>query len=499
MSWLQIKLTAADDDAAYVSNILSKAGAVAVTLQDAADQPQYEPAPGEAPLWKATQIIGLFAADADMVDVLDQLRAACNPAVVDSSHIEPLEDQDWERLWMDQFKPTRFGNRLWICPSWCEPPDPEAVNVLLDPGLAFGTGTHPTTALCLEWLDQADMCDTLVIDYGCGSGILSLAAAKLGAAHVYAVDHDPQALQATHDNACRNQIDERITTLLPDQLPAVSRDILIANILAGPLKTLAREFSSLVKPHGRLILSGILAEQAADVSDAYRPWFENPRITERDGWVRIDSIRIAEEEISDDLPDEAASALPVYRRPGSIDLNTIAAESIKAATSFPQHSPVPDKPRHTAIWSAAILLALAVFTTQYGYFYRNDLASHSVLRPWLENMCAVIRCKIPFRSNPAQIRVLAREVASHPAVSGALLINTTLVNDADYPQRYPLLELSLTDFNGDTLALRRFRPEEYLDASVDSGQGMPPHVPVQALLEIADPGKDVVGFRFGFF
>src|SRR5690606_25394554 len=205
---------------------------------------------------------------------------------------EEIADQDWERSWMDNFKPMRFGRRLWIVPSWHEAPEPDAVNLLLDPGLAFGTGTHPTTALCLEWLDSQGLDGLQVIDFGCGSGILAIAALLLGADRVTGTDIDPQALEASRDNAQRNQLaDERLPLYLPADMPAEPADILVANILAGPLVSLAPQLTGLVKPGGRIALSGILAEQTEEILAAYRDAFELDPVADKDGWLRVSGVR----------------------------------------------------------------------------------------------------------------------------------------------------------------------------------------------------------------
>ncbi|MEQ6340826.1 MAG: 50S ribosomal protein L11 methyltransferase [Gammaproteobacteria bacterium] len=296
MPWLQLKLNAKPDTAQHLADLLSEAGASAVTLQDGADQPLYEPPPGVTPLWTQTSVTGLFEADADLDAVLEYLRVALGQDEPPIHRIAPLEDKDWEREWMDNFHPMRFGDRLWICPSWRSPPEPDAVNVLLDPGLAFGTGTHPTTALCLEWLDQHDIAGKDVIDYGCGSGILAVAAAKLGARRVWAVDYDPQALLATTLNAEKNAVDAVITTVLPKDLaahfPGEPVDLLIANILAKPLIDLAPPFAELVRPGGSIVLSGVLDSQSDDVAGHYQPWFDMAPRVEREEWVRLSGIRI---------------------------------------------------------------------------------------------------------------------------------------------------------------------------------------------------------------
>ena len=192
---------------------------------------------------------------------------------------------------MDQFQPLQFGRRLWICPKWHTPPQPDDVNIMLDPGLAFGTGTHPTTALCLEWLDSKDLNGKTMIDYGCGSGILAIAAAKLGAHQVYAVDHDPQALNATTNNAIANLVDDRISISAPVALPDLTVDVLLANILAGPLLDLAPRFAQLVRKGGSLVLSGILNEQTSILMEKYHTWFNMEPATTREEWVRLNGQR----------------------------------------------------------------------------------------------------------------------------------------------------------------------------------------------------------------
>lgn len=285
MPWLQLELEATPDNAEQLSELLHTAGASAVTLQDAADQPLFEPPLGTTPLWNTTRVIGLFAADTDVPVVLASLQQQLEPDPLPAWHLNPLEDRDWVRAWMDDFQPMRFGERLWICPSGYTPPEPQAVNILLDPGLAFGTGTHPTTAMCLRWLDAHAPQGLTVIDYGCGSGILAIAACKLGARHANGVDTDPQALLATHDNAEKNQVSDCIDVYLPADFPPQPVPLLLANILAGPLQSLAHRFSELVKPAGHIVLSGILAEQAELVMQQYRAAFDIQLIDQQEDWV----------------------------------------------------------------------------------------------------------------------------------------------------------------------------------------------------------------------
>ncbi len=285
MAWIQFIFDCTPDVADHLSDLLSECGASAVTLQDNADQAIYEPEIGTTPLWASTNVIALFDATTDTATIINLLGTLLAPTAVPKYRIEAVEDKDWVREWMDNFKPISFGEKLWICPSWHTPPQANAINIMLDPGLAFGTGTHPTTALCLNWLDQAALKEKTVIDYGCGSGILAIAAALLGAQKVIGVDTDPQALEATQANAKRNGVE--IDTYLPDDCPAISCDVLLANILAGPLQSLVERLATLCKPSASIVLSGILDEQAADVSQHYQPWFDMQPAVLKDEWVRI--------------------------------------------------------------------------------------------------------------------------------------------------------------------------------------------------------------------
>ena len=291
MPWLQVRLAITPEQAETYEDALLEVGAVSVTFMDAEDQPIFEPDLGTTPLWSHTHLLALFEADTDADAVFAHLHLLTGAALPEHQ-AEVIADQDWERSWMDNFQPMRFGQRLWIVPSWHAAPEPDAVNLLLDPGLAFGTGTHPTTALCLEWLDGQDLQDCNVLDFGCGSGILAIAALLLGAKQAVGTDIDYQAIEASRDNAERNGIDaSRFPLYLPEQLPAEQADVVVANILAGPLVALAPQITSLVKPGGRLALSGILAEQGEDVAAAYADAFDLDPLCIRDGWVRISGRR----------------------------------------------------------------------------------------------------------------------------------------------------------------------------------------------------------------
>ncbi|WJW82256.1 50S ribosomal protein L11 methyltransferase [Moellerella wisconsensis] len=292
MPWIQLRLNSSGQQAESLGDELIETGAVSVTFQDSHDTPVFEPLPGETRLWGDTDVIGLYDAEADMKAVIAQLEHSPQLSANFIHKIEQIEDKDWEREWMDNFHPMRFGQRLWICPSWREVPDPTAVNVMLDPGLAFGTGTHPTTSLCLEWLDGLDLVGKTVIDFGCGSGILAIAALKLGAAQAIGIDIDPQAILASRDNAERNNVSDKLTLYLAKDAPQdLSADVVVANILAGPLKELAPIIGALPKSGAHLGLSGVLATQAADVVSAYTERFDIDPVAEKEEWCRITGVK----------------------------------------------------------------------------------------------------------------------------------------------------------------------------------------------------------------
>ena len=279
---LQLKIEqCAPGDAEQISELLEEMGALSVTMTDKFDDAILEPELGTHPLWPQVTIHALYAEETE-ADLALKLVSTQYTYLVCAVNLLP--EQDWQRVCMDDFKPLQFGSRLWICPSWLTPPEPDAVNLILDPGLAFGTGTHQTTSLCLTWLEQADLYNLNVIDFGCGSGILALAALKLGAKHAYAVDIDPQALIATENNAASNGIQSaQLTINLPDIL-AIKADLLIANILLSPLLTLKQRFRQLLTDKGRLVVSGILAEQIPDLIADYNNTFTHHETIVDDGW-----------------------------------------------------------------------------------------------------------------------------------------------------------------------------------------------------------------------
>jgi ribosomal protein L11 methyltransferase len=310
MTFYEIEFPLAASSVEEVESALLEAGAASITFVDRGDEPVLEPKPGEFRLWSDTLVRALFQQTADAVGTvvaappgdaarnLERLAAVLGPHIRRSARIVPVKNQDWERIWLADWKSMRFGRRLWVCPTAATPPeDPDAVVVRLDPGLAFGTGTHPTTALCLQILDSLPVAGRTVIDYGCGSGILGIAALKLGAAHVTAVDLDPQALLATRDNALRNGVsayidvrgvDAQDAGVPGDRAPDAATPLqpaycVMANILAGPLIELAPLLTAACEPQGWLLLSGLLKTQAYEVKAAYSQAFAM-QVVERDDW-----------------------------------------------------------------------------------------------------------------------------------------------------------------------------------------------------------------------
>jgi ribosomal protein L11 methyltransferase len=291
MAWHQISIITNENTAPKLADFFSNLGAVSVTYMDAEDEPVYEPGIGETKIWSNTQVIALFELDAEpeliKTLVFQQFK---NDELHDWQH-EAVADQEWERAWMEYYKPMKFADKLWVCPTNQEQFEAGTVCLTLDPGLAFGTGTHPTTALCLEWLASHDLADKTVIDYGCGSGILAVAAILLGANIAHAVDIDPQAITATQCNAIKNNVQDKIKCYLPEQLHPFQADIVLANILAKPLIDMSEQICALLVSGGQLVLSGILREQAESVISAYQQNINfNPLIQQED-WIRLDGVK----------------------------------------------------------------------------------------------------------------------------------------------------------------------------------------------------------------
>jgi len=291
MAWHQISVITQENIAPQLADFFSNLGAVSVTYMDAEDEPVYEPAIGETKIWSNTQVIALYELDADPELIKTQVYKQFNHNDLHDWVYEAIADQEWERAWMEYYKPMKFADRLWVCPTDQEQVESGTVCLTLDPGLAFGTGTHPTTALCLEWLASHELSTKTVIDYGCGSGILAVAAILLGAKVAHAVDIDPQAITATESNALKNKVEDKIKTYLPEQFNPFQADIVLANILAKPLIDMAEQICALVVSGGQLVLSGILYEQAESVINAYQEQIIFKPLVQQEDWIRLDGVK----------------------------------------------------------------------------------------------------------------------------------------------------------------------------------------------------------------
>ena len=288
--WPQIVFRVDRDQVEPLEDALFEAGALSVILKDQQDQPVLEPLPGEIRLWDLVILTGLFAQETAPTDIVSALQIAYVDALP-AYEFAPLADQQWERVWMKDFKPMQFGPSLWICPTHTEPVDPDAVNVRLDPGLAFGTGTHATTRQCLEWIGAHAVAGQQMVDYGCGSGVLAVAAALCGAHSVVGIDIDAQAHLATQENAALNGVTDKIRLTADDAVAANSADTILANILYQPLMTLGSTFASIARPGGSLVMSGLLVEQTQSISVLYNQWFTLKESRQQDGWALLWFVR----------------------------------------------------------------------------------------------------------------------------------------------------------------------------------------------------------------
>jgi ribosomal protein L11 methyltransferase len=293
MTWRQLSLSCQASELSQVEDLMLELGALSISLRDAGDEPIYEPLPGDNPVWQDSIVTATFSEDCDHESLAQLLAARLPRHLANTVTRDSFHDQDWIQAYRQHFQPLQVAPELWIVPSWLEPPDPDATNIRLDPGLAFGTGSHPTTALCLAWLAAQDLENLSVIDFGCGSGILAIAAIKLGARQVLAFDIDEQALSACRSNMKVNTVGaEQIQVSLPASIDTGAVDLLVANILAAPLIDLARKFAGLVKPGGKILLSGILLSQLNDIQSAYSNYFELDPAARRDDWICISGSRL---------------------------------------------------------------------------------------------------------------------------------------------------------------------------------------------------------------
>jgi ribosomal protein L11 methyltransferase len=289
MAWAEVSLSVDREAAELAEQALEDRGALAITFQDQANDPVLEPALGTAPLWPVVKVRGLFTPEVDRNSVMKGLLACGVVERPDAINWRVVDDQDWERAWMDDFRPMRFGSKLWIVPSGMQgPDDPQAALLKLDPGLAFGTGTHPTTSLCLQWIDGQDFQGKRVLDFGCGSGVLGIATAIKGAQSVCCVDNDPQAIEATMENARRNEVSDRVQCQLPENWQEARYDVVLANILAAPLIELAPQLCRCLDAGAYIVLSGILSHQSASVAAAYFEYCGELQAQQLEDWIRLE-------------------------------------------------------------------------------------------------------------------------------------------------------------------------------------------------------------------
>lgn len=289
--WLQLTVDIAPTQLPRWELALQTIGALSITYRDAEDNPVFEPEPGEITLWDSLKLTALFDQGTEGAQLIRDLSGLIDNVTSNDIQLETLPDRHWERAWLDDFGPMQFGRQLWICPLEIEPPQPQAVVLRLDPGLAFGTGTHPTTAMCLRWLDANELQNNTIIDYGCGSGVLGIAALLLGAKRVYATDIDPQAIQATTANAQVNNVENKLQCCSAEEIERVEVDVVMANILAGPLIKLAETLAKHCATRGRIVLSGLLCEQVDQVWRAYAPWFESRQLDTDAEWACLSATR----------------------------------------------------------------------------------------------------------------------------------------------------------------------------------------------------------------
>ncbi|MBM4206857.1 MAG: 50S ribosomal protein L11 methyltransferase [Gammaproteobacteria bacterium] len=289
MAWLQISVVADQQAAHEVADLFTELGALSVTYMDAEDEPVYEPALNETVIWSHTQVVALYEMTADPVLIKHRISESFQLSRLRHWEFDVINDQVWERAWMEHYHPMKFADRLWVCPTDQERYEKDTVCLTLDPGLAFGTGTHPTTALCLDWLARQNLRGKTIVDFGCGSGILAIASLLLGAENAYAVDIDPQAITATQNNAEKNKVQDKLISCLPEQFAAsdVRANVVVANILAKPLIDMASHISNLLIIGGQLVLSGILAEQKEDVVAGYNPFIMLNCCVQQEEWVRL--------------------------------------------------------------------------------------------------------------------------------------------------------------------------------------------------------------------
>jgi ribosomal protein L11 methyltransferase len=501
MSWKTLSIHAEANYAEYLSEALLERGALSVDMLDAdADTPDEQAIFGEpnqptAAVWQHNLVNALFPHDADVEEIF---KACCKELCIVPTpvhRVEMLEDNDWVRLTQSQFEPIRISERLWIVPTWHTPTDPNAINIVLDPGLAFGTGSHPTTRLCLRWLDSHIRGGETVLDYGCGSGILAIAALKLGAGKTLGVDVDAQAVQASYDNAAANQVDAQF--YLPDNAPDLHSDVVVANILTNPLRALAPLLANAAKPGGRIVLSGILAEQADEVEQIYSAWFDFAPAQQEDGWVCLSGEKknsltsaqcpechtrfkvTAEQLLAHQGKVRCGVCRAVFNAQAQLGADEFAIENDTAAHHLALEtalaSPITQPKSNTARWPwlTGIALTLILLIGQISFFYRMELSTNLPgLKPLLQSYCQLLACTIPL---PQQIKLMSiesSEMSQDPSQVNISQLNLILHNSAAFSQAYPTIELTFLDNEEKVIARRDIQPTAYLKQKNDVQIGL---------------------------
>lgn len=563
MNWITLSVRAEASYAEHLSEALLERGALSVDMLDAdADTPDEqaifgEPGQPTSAVWQHNLVNALFPQDADVEHVLTVCCEALGILPLPPHTIEMLPDNDWVRLTQSQFDPIRISDRLWIVPTWHTPTDPAAINIVLDPGLAFGTGSHPTTRLCLRWLDANIRGGESLLDYGCGSGILAIAASKLGAGETFGVDIDAQAVQASRDNAQANHVEAQF--FLSDNAPERQSDIVVANILTNPLRALAPLLAKAVKPSGFIVLSGILAEQADDIKAIYSEWFDFQSPQQEDGWVCLSGVK--KNEIATARCPECETCFrvtpqqlnshnglvrcgncravfnakpPVNNMFAATDSPALPEPVCDPPSFLPQSpelsplSPAIDttllEPAHTPEHHVAItgefpeptdarpvsrsrgsgivgsLLFFILLLVQAAYFWRVEIVTQLPgLKPAFASACQSFGCSLPL---PRKIDLVAIESSEmrqnpiHPAVTELLF---TLQNRAGFAQAFPAVELTLLNTDEKMIARRVIASAEYLQQKVDEKIGLPPAREIQIQLNLNTMDLKPSGYKLFLF
>jgi ribosomal protein L11 methyltransferase len=561
LSWLLLKIQASDDNAELISDTLMELGVLSVSIEDTNADTASEQAifgePGDPPpgIWHQNTVTAMLESDADIEALINQLKEQTNISDFNFT-TEIIEEQDWVRETQSQFNPIRITDQLWIVPTWHEAPNSDAINIILDPGLAFGTGSHPTTHLCLEWLTQQAHLNQ-VLDYGCGSGILAIVAKKLGATEVTGVDIDPQAVTASRYNAETNQVEVQFfdsADFLHD-----SYDVVVANILSSALMVLAPIIAKSCKVGGKIALSGILETQQETLINQYNEWFDMDAPITRDGWVLLTGTKktpliTACPECSTQfhVKDEQLKAYDgqvrcgtchhVFnakdyfvqdKKPFTTTENRIAAvldsvslqddtitddieifnldNSVDATESeLEHHTPslvndltIDSKFNHTSskrsfswLLFALCSLLLLVLLGQLTYFLRTEISAYyPQTTPWLKQACAKIGCKVELPKKIYLLTIDDADMQENTNYQEVLQFSSTLVNHANYPQAYPLLELTLTNTDDKPVLRRTFTAKEYLPKDVNVEHGIAANEEIRIKINLNSSDIPVAGYR----